>query len=209
LQRVIVFVHGLWLSGYEFTWMRKELGRRLPSEAALFNYSSVARTASENALALRQFLQSVRADVLDIVAHSLGGLIVLKCFDPELALPRGRIVLMGSPVRGSQAARSLSQLPFGMKIMGAGVKEELLVPRIRRWGGARELGVIAGSLSFGLGKFVGHFEAPNDGTILVEETDLPGARDRIVLETSHTGMLFSPQVARQIAAFLCDGRFEH
>ena len=48
-----------------------------------------------------------------------------------------------------------------------------------------------------------------DGTVLVEETYLPGAKDHIVLSISHTGMLFSATVARQVACFLRDGRFDH
>jgi pimeloyl-ACP methyl ester carboxylesterase len=208
MRRVLVFVHGLWLSGFEFTWLRRELRRWLPGESTVFKYPSVSSTVSDNSEALRQFLQGIAADELDIIAHSLGGLVVLKCFERELALPRGRVVLLGSPVRGSQAARGLARLPLGTRIMGAGVEESLLQTQERRWKGGRELGVIAGSLSFGLGKVVGQFSGQNDGTILVEETELPGAADRIVIEASHTGMLFSPQIARQIAAFLRGGRFE-
>ena len=48
---------------------------------------------------------------------------------------------------------------------------------------------------------------PNDGTICVEETELPGAADRIVLPVSHTGILFSAEAARQTASFLATGRF--
>jgi hypothetical protein len=49
---------------------------------------------------------------------------------------------------------------------------------------------------------------PNDGTVLVRETDLPGATEQIRLRVSHSGMPFSGVVARQVAAFLRDGRFE-
>jgi hypothetical protein len=43
----------------------------------------------------------------------------------------------------------------------------------------------------------------------VAETDVPGMRDRIVLHVSHSGMLVSRAVARQICAFLRDGAFAH
>jgi hypothetical protein len=51
-------------------------------------------------------------------------------------------------------------------------------------------------------------DAPSDGTVLVEETDLPGATAQLRLPVSHTGLLFSAEVARQVAAFLRNGRFE-
>jgi hypothetical protein len=83
----------------------------------------------------------------------------------------------------------------------------LLSRRERRWQGQRELGVIAGSLGVGLGRLVGVGGAPSDGTILVDETRLPGIRAHLVLKVSHTGLPFSPTVARQTGAFLSSGNF--
>jgi hypothetical protein len=45
--------------------------------------------------------------------------------------------------------------------------------------------------------------------VSVAETELPGARDRIVLPVSHSGMLISRKVADQIASFLRNGHFGH
>jgi hypothetical protein len=59
-----------------------------------------------------------------------------------------------------------------------------------------------------LGRLLGRFTAPNDGTVLVEETDLPGATERLILPVSHSGMVFSGEVARQAAAYLQRGRFD-
>jgi len=42
----------------------------------------------------------------------------------------------------------------------------------------------------------------------VEETELPGTADRVVLRVSHTGMLFSAAVTRAAAAFLRSGQFD-
>ncbi len=76
---------------------------------------------------------------------------------------------------GSRAAQNLARLPFGKKIMGQGVHEELLHERVSAVGtGQRELGVIAGSVGIGLGRLVGAHGAPSDGTIFVEETRLAG-----------------------------------
>ncbi|GAC1505334.1 MAG: alpha/beta hydrolase [Steroidobacteraceae bacterium] len=211
MRTVLVYVHGLWLSGGEALWLRRRLAQDLHADVRAFSYPSVAQDATTNARALAEFLSAIPADALHLVGHSLGGLVILKLFedDPEAQarLPPGRIVLLGSPLRGSRTALNLARLPFGRKIMGASVGEELLVPRRRRWGGARELGIIGGELRLGLGRLVGTLDGPNDGTILVEETQLDGAADRIVLRVSHTGMLFSDLVARQAGAFLDTGRF--
>jgi pimeloyl-ACP methyl ester carboxylesterase len=211
MSTVIVYVHGLWQRGAESIWLRRRLSQDLGAEARAFSYPSVAADATTNARALATYLTAIRADTLHLVGHSLGGLVILKLFAEDAGvqarLPPGRVVLLGSPLRGSRTAEKLARLPFGRKIMGLGVGEELLTSRERRWNGARELGVIAGDLGFGLGRLVGTLGGPSDGTIMVEETELDGATDRLVLRVSHTGMLFSAAVARAAGAFLRSGRF--
>ena len=213
MSTVIVYVHGLWQRGAESIWLRRRLSQDLGAEARAFSYPSVAADATANARALAKFLTAIRADTLHLVGHSLGGLVIVKLFeedaDAQARLPPGRIVLLGSPLHGSRTARKLARLPFGKKIMGRGVGEELLGSQgeRRRWNRARELGVIAGDLGIGLGRLVGTFGGPSDGTILVEETELDGAADHLVLRVSHTGMLFSAAVAHAAGAFLSTGRF--
>jgi len=211
MSTVIVYVHGLWQRGAESVWLRRRLSQDLGAEARVFSYPSVAADATSNARALAKFLTAIRADTLHLVGHSLGGLVILKLFEEDAEararLPPGRIVLLGSPLQGSRTAQNLARLPFGKKIMGSSVAEELLAARERRWNRSRELGVIAGDLGVGLGRLVGTLGGPSDGTILVEETELDGTADRVVLRVSHTGMLFSAAVARAAGAFLSTGRF--
>lgn len=211
MTTVIVYAHGLWQTGGEAVLLRRRLAQDLSAEAVAFSYPSVAVNATTNARALANYLSAIRADTLHLVGHSLGGLVILKAFEesPEMPalLPPGRIVLLGSPLRGSRTARNLARLPFGKKIMGLSVNEELITARERQWKGSRELGVIAGNLGFGLGRLVGKLGGPSDGTVLIEETQLEGAAERVVLRVSHTGMLFSAAVARAAGAFLRTGRF--
>ena len=206
-----MYVHGLWQSGGEAVLLRRRLARDLAADAVAFSYPSVAANASANARALAKYLCAIRADTLHLVGHSLGGVVILKSFEEsaemQALLPPGRIVVLGSPLRGSRTARNLARLPFGKKIMGLTVRQELMTPRERHWKGVRELGVIAGDMGFGLGRLVGTLGGPSDGTILLEETKIDGAADRVVLRVSHTGMLFSPVVARAAGAFLRTGRF--
>ncbi len=209
MNTVVVYVHGLWLTGIEGGLLRKRLAAELNTETRAFNYASVKSSVSNNAQALGKYLSELRADTLHLVGHSLGGLVVLKLFEPGFAdcLPPGRIVCLGSPFNGSRSAVNLARLPLGKTLLGRGVREELLSPRQRRWGGHRDLGVIAGSLSVGLGKLVGARGAPNDGTIFVDETRLAGISQHLVMPVSHTGLPFSNSVARQTGAFLRLGKF--
>ena len=215
MHTALVYVHGLWQSGAESIWLRRRLAQALNAEAQAFSYPSVGADATTNAQELGKFLGAIGAHHLHLVGHSLGGIVILKLFEQEggaalhAALPPGRIVLLGPPLRGSQTAQNLARLPFGRQLMGRGVGEELLATCERRWSGARDLGIIAGDLGFGFGRLVGSLEGASDGTVLLEETLIEGATDRVVLGVSHTGMLFSGAVAEQASAFLSTGRFAH
>jgi pimeloyl-ACP methyl ester carboxylesterase len=209
VDTVVVYVHGLWLSGNEAGILLRRLSRELNAKTRAFSYSSVTSTITDSAQALGKFLTEQRAETLHLVGHSLGGLVILKLFENGggQRLPPGRIVLLGSPLNGSRAALNLARLPFGRKIMGRGVHEELLTQRQRRWAGQRDLAVIAGNVGIGLGRLVGVHGAPSDGTIFVEETRLPGISQHLVVRISHTALPFSSVVARQTAAFLSHGSF--
>ena len=207
-KTVIVYVHGLWRSGFEGSLLLKRLGEELGAQTHAFSYESIASGMSDNALALARFLTELRADSLHLIGHSLGGLLILKLFEHGAGadLPPGRIVLLGSPSNGCRAARNLARLPFGKIFMG-GAQEELLGDRERHWQAPRDLGVIAGNLSLGLGMLVGTYGAPSDGTVFVDETRLAGASQHLVLKVSHFGLPLSTEVARQTGAFLRAGSF--
>ncbi len=204
---MVVYVHGLWLNGWEAAWFRQRLSRQLSCDTCAFPYPSVTADLATNARALAAYLARMRVDTLHLVGHSMGGLVILECLERVLSLPPGRIVLLASPVRGSRAAQRLARWPFGRRMMGLTAAEVLLEPRVRQWSGARDLGTIAGDRPLGSGHLLGQFDAPNDGTVLVEETHLAGAREHLQLRVSHSGMMLSAEVARQTAAFLRDGRF--
>ena len=59
----------------------------------------------------------------------------------------------------------------------------------------------------GVGRLLGGLRGANDGTVSLEETRIPGARDNVVLPVTHTGMVISRPVADQVCAFLGNGEF--
>jgi pimeloyl-ACP methyl ester carboxylesterase len=210
MPTAVVYVHGLWVGGWETVWLRTRVARSLGGEAHAFSYRSVRGTMADHVTALGRLLDSLGADHVHLVGHSLGGIVILECFERGLGqrLAPGRVVLLGSPVRGSEAAQRLARFRYGTALLGLTAREVLLAPRDYRWAGARDLGVIAGSLAVGFGRLMGKLPQPSDGTVMVAETDLPGARQQLVMPVSHTGLVLSSSVARQVAAFLGSGAFE-
>jgi pimeloyl-ACP methyl ester carboxylesterase len=188
-------------------WPLTQRLRRAGFEVFPFSYPSVRNDLRANAERLQQFAVRIPGVTLHWVGYSLGGLVLRALFHRYPGQRPGRIVLLGSPQRGSQAAATLARFRLGRRITGPSVADVLAgTPEAGSWHG-RDIGVIAGNRSLGLGRLVADLPGPNDGTVLVAETDVPGARDRRVLPVAHSGMLLSPAVAREIAEFLRRGAF--
>ncbi|HEU4600529.1 MAG TPA: alpha/beta hydrolase [Steroidobacteraceae bacterium] len=204
---MIVLVHGLWMSGFELGVLKHRLEASDEFRACAFSYASLAGSMNDHVRALLEFVRAQSAQTLHFVGHSLGGLVILRALMEAPDLPSGRAVLLGTPLQGSRAAQGIARLPFGKMILGAAVQEECVQFAPREWSGPREVGIIAGSMGMGLGRLVAKLDVDNDGTVLVEETKLPGAKDHIVLPVSHTGLVFSAAVAEQTLVFLREGQF--
>jgi pimeloyl-ACP methyl ester carboxylesterase len=202
----ILFVHGLWMGGWSMSWLSHKLREAGFSTEAL-TYDSFTGLPKEHIGRLAQAVASFRGTV-HLVGHSMGGVVVLHYL---LGTPRpaatGRAVLLGAPARGSQAALAFERQPWGPALLGNSLDlwRSTFAERIDD---GLEVGAIAGSEPFGLGPLFVALPPPSDGVVTVEETRIPGLRDHIVLPVSHTGMLFSNAVARQLSIFLQQGRFE-
>jgi pimeloyl-ACP methyl ester carboxylesterase len=202
----VLAVHGLWMNGLETHWLRQRLTAQ-GFAAHAFSYRSLHADLPEVVTALEAQVRALPPPV-HLVGHSLGGLMLLALFDRVPDLPHGRVVLLGSPVNGSCAATAVSRWPIGPAVLGRIALTELVGPRQRSWLHPRELGVIAGSTSAGMGRFVSDLPEPNDGTVAVEETRISGMKEHLILPVTHTGMLFSGEVAERTARFLATGRFD-
>jgi pimeloyl-ACP methyl ester carboxylesterase len=208
MDETVVFVHGLYMVGLELVLLRRRVGRA-GFATRQFKYHSITRDPDSNARDLGAYLQALPAERLHLVAHSLGGLVVLRMFQQEVKLPPGRVVFMGSPVRGSRFARYLGELGLAWTIGKSG-PQALAAEHAPRWVEPRELGVIAGTHEFRLNRLVNpELSSPHDGIVCVEETRIEGAKDSVTLHSNHTGMLFTRELAQQVAGFLKRGEFRH
>lgn len=204
-----LFVHGLWMPGPESHWFRRRLRAEAGIASSVFTYRTTVEPLESVIERLHQAIERLQAPSVHLIGHSLGGVVLMRLFESALAasLPPGRVVMLGSPVCGSCAARRLESLGLGRWMLGGRVADELLPERQSVWHAPRELGVIAGTRPVGLGRLFARFDEPNDGTVSLRETEIAGVTDRLVLPVSHMGMLMSPRVARETGHFLTDGRF--
>lgn len=204
MTRRVVLLHGLWMPGAAMQWLSTQL-KAAGFEPDIFSYHSVADGPD---LAVPRLIESLRAgEGADIVAHSLGGLIALQALCEAPGLPIERVVCVGSPLTGSGAASGMLRWAPAAAILGRSAA--LLQRGVACWEGRAQVGVIAGRVPHGLGALFAGFDGEHDGTVAVAETRLQGVADHVVVEASHSGLLFSAETVRQTVAFLHDGHFEH
>ncbi len=215
VKGIVLYVHGLWMTGAESLFLRRHMatqGWRL----RVFRYSSLAepmdRVASRCARTVQELARS-SAQPVHLMGHSLGGLVIYRMFETGLLQPQAfcgeacRVALVGTPARGSAAARALARHRLTLKLLGHVGEQDLLRGVPGEWRFAAQLGIIAGSGGRGLGRLVAPLERPHDGTVSVSETHLDGATDRCVLPVDHVMMCVSRQVADHVIRFFETGRF--
>ena len=200
----VVLVHGLWMNGLAMLPLARRL-ERCGFEVKRYGYQSMRRGLHENARRLAAVCDKSVAP-LNLVGHSLGGLLIMTMLHHHPQVKVHRVVLVGSPYSNSVAAQGLARSETGRALLGRTLQDWLRQPRPPVPDGV-EVGVIAGDVGIGLGRVVARLPKPHDGVVLLDETHVPGAADCIVLHTNHTAMLVLPAVARAVCAFLKNGRF--
>ena len=201
--REVVLVHGLWVPAM----VMAPLAGRLRAEGYrchLFGYQGAARPLEAHAERLARFAHNVGP--AHFVGHSLGGLVVLEALERHREVQAGKVVLLGTSARGNFAGRRLARHRWGKWFLGASAPL-WSEGRAARWNRPEALGVIAGTLPFGLGRMFGALPGANDGVVRLEETEVEGMRARTVLRVGHSAMLLSARVADELVFFLRHARF--
>lgn len=201
----VVLLHGIWMRA----GITARLAARLGSagfEVSSFDYPSIRAPFSAHHARLRTLIQALPRPV-HLVGHSLGGVLAVD-FLQRSPLPLAdvaRVVCLGSPLNGSALARRLRQVRLDR--LGMGHARDALVEGLPPWTGPQALGVVSGEVAFGLSLLLGPLPRPNDGTVAVTETRLPGITDHASVNAAHTALLFSERAAALTVKFLRDGDF--
>ncbi len=207
----IICLHGIWMPGAELIFLKHRLQTQHGFKCEMFTYPSVNGTLDENAQLLADFVLAQNLDEVHLIGHSLGGVLALRMLAMHPEIPVARVICLGSPLCGSRAATVLRANDLGKIILGKTISEGVVKESASEWAtevtNQHDVGVIAGTISLGIGRIVTNFEGENDGTVAVDETRLPGAKDHICLPVNHTGLVMSKDVVDQAANFLRRGEF--
>lgn len=209
----VVILHGLALNKYWMTGLAFSLKRQ---GYIVHNVSYPTRKLTFDQILeehLAPLIQSITAPKIHFVVHSMGGLLVRLYAQKYGAERLHRVVMLGTPNRGSEVVDYLSSWKF-LRLLFSGAAYEL---------GTGPQGIAArlGPVSFACGIIAGsnrwfHFPAnclikkltaPHDGLVTVASTRMDGMKDHLVLWLDHSLMVWSPEVWRQTACFLRNGVF--
>lgn len=202
-MREVILAHGLWVPGI----VMKPLAARLERagfRCHTFSYLGAMRPLQAHAERLARMARAIGA--AHFVGHSMGGLVVLEALNRHPQIAAGRVVLLGTAARGCFAGRRIARHAAGRWFLGQS-GDLWREGRTVCWARPEALGVVAGSLSLGLGRMLGPLPGVNDGVVSLEETAIEGMAERVVLPVGHSAMLVSARVAAQVAGFLCEGKF--
>jgi len=209
-KETVVLLHGLG-RGNMSMWL---IASRL--EDANFNvvrvgYSSLNETPDEilkNITKQINICCSKKEEKVNLVGHSLGGLLIRAYLEKNKIKNLGRVVLMGTPNHGTELVDKYKDKcwmkwagPTALKL-GTDSKsfpQSLKAPYY-------PVGIIAGVLLDG-DEVYSILSDNNDGMVSVESTKLDGMSDFIKIETSHSAMRYNKEVASQTISFLRNGKF--
>jgi len=204
----VILAHGLWVPGLVMQPLAARL-ERAGFRCRIFSYLGASRPLEVHAERLARLARETGP--AHFVGHSLGGLLLMETLGrrPEIAV--GRVVLLGTPARGSYAGRRVARYRLGRWLFGHSAdywpERAAGTGRSARWTRPEALGIVAGSVPLGLGRAFGRLPGVNDGAVCLEETTVEGMAGRVVLPVGHSAMLISARVAAQVAAFLSEGKF--
>jgi len=203
----VVLLHGLLRNSQSLDWLALDL-RRAGYTVVAPDYPSTRRTIREHSEWLKSFLDSLPCDSIDLVTHSLGGLIArdyLSRYRPEKVR---KLVMIAPPNHGSEKAdwhrnSFLYRWVFG-KVSQAVTSDSLLGPD-QLGIPTCPFGIIAGGK--GIEGYSKKIPGNDDGVLSVEKTYLPGAQDFVILKSPHNEIVQERECSDNVIFFLQTGRF--
>ncbi len=202
----VLLIHGVLMNPLEMRFLGNQL-KKSGFQVHYIFYQSVLKNSAQNARKIHKKIKQLNLPDLHIVAHSLGGIITLHLFDQFDDIPQGRVLMLGSPIKGSWIAQKIQTWPIISPLLSQSMPNALSGKNIPEWNSKRDWGMIAGNKNRGLGRIAGGLPSPSDGTVLIEETHHPKQSEHIIVNASHSGLLFSKQVSLLTSRFLKTGTF--
>ncbi len=196
----VVVLHGLGRSSTSM-WLLANRLQQAGFEVHNLDYRSTVATINQLVEMLDNYVEACclsGGKPLHFVTHSLGGILVRAYIAQKRPHNLGRVVMLSPPNQGSQLVDELRDNPLfqwatGPAGLDLGTEPSNLPNRLGP--GDFEVGIITGSRSLNpLTSWL--VTGKDDGTVSVENVQLEGMADFLVVPNTHTFIMNSSQVAR-------------
>lgn len=209
--RVAVCFHGFLRSGVAMRPVRHRLEREgwslvdLPT--ARYELRDLDQLGAWAARRIREASTRVGGGPVDVVTHSMGGLVLRASL--RHSPPLRRAVMLSPPNSGAEMAAQVRRLlpvhrlgwdPLAPLLPGA--PDTLPTP-----GPGQEVGVLIGARGGGGAGYNPLLGADNDGKVRVDEARLRGATDFREVRARHPFIMAQPHVLDLVVRFLRQGSF--
>jgi len=203
----VVLLHGLLRNSQSLDWLALDL-RRAGYTVIAPDYPSTRRTIREHSEWLKAFLDSLPCDSIDLVTHSLGGLIsrdYLSRYRPE----KVKILVMIAPPNHGAEKADWHRNSFLYKWVFGKVSQAVTSDSSS---GPDKLGIP--SCLFGIiagGKapegYSRKIPGDDDGVLSVENAYQAGAADFVILKSPHNEIVQEKECSDNVIHFLQTGSF--
>lgn len=197
-DQAVVLVHGLWMSRWSFAFIAKHL-KNQGFRVYRFGYKTSTKPFEFNCQKLQAFVNSRTEQTIHLVVHSMGGILSMRTL-PRLK-KQGKLVMLGTPVNGSQAANAMAKKKWTswmLKHAAEPLKNGVINPQVLR----HSLMIAGTSNGVGIAKLVTKLPKPNDGTVALIETQADWINGHQKVKTNHFRMLFHKKIKHLISNFL-------
>ncbi len=201
-MKKILLIHGIFMRP-PVLWLLAKRLRKEGYEVEIFDYP-LFPTERHVIDAFMEKVTTFKPNV--IIGHSMGGNIVMHQL-PLLGKGVDTVICLGSPLAGSQIAKTISLGVFSKLI--SPVAHRMLANEVVLPERFPTVGVIAGTKStFGFRLLFPVLSGESDGTVALSETKIPQVLHHIQMNVGHTSMLFSLDVVKQVIHFIEKGSFD-
>lgn len=207
--RAVILIHGIGRSSRSFAGMAKALADEGYTVVA-FDYPSTRLPIQKSADYLHSVVQSLEGiDSIDLVCHSMGGLLLRAYLSQHAESRFHRAVMLGVPNNGAELADTFKGNPLFRAVLGP-AGQQLVTDRSSLIGQLPapefDFGVLAGGRAQEKG-YNPLLPGDNDGTVTVASTRLAGAADFLVVPVIHSFLMSDERCVKAVCQFLELGRF--
>ncbi len=209
-RHLVVLMHGVLASALVFTKFENMLDEAGYSTVAI-SYASSQRSLEDHTASLEELMNNLEGyDRVSFVAHSMGALVLRKLLSNEADWQKridvSRVVQIAPPNQGSVIAERLHDDLLYQAIYGPAGQQLAFEAAQNLPGFDVPFAIIAGGKANDRG-YNPLVPGDDDGVVAVAETHLPGAADFIVVDASHSFIVYNDAAIAATLNFLNHGYF--